>query len=1135
MKKITLFFVALLVSSMCFSQLTVTKLWDFSVTNANATAVVDDVKNGIAISPDGTKLYLSTRTADASQVAIYNPATGVRTGYLPALAGFVSNYGGDVAVDGNGAIYASNVIISASDLKIVKWDNATATPTLFISTTAHTGSGTNRIGYGMDVRVNSAGNGFIIMHKNGTSDFLIWTITANVPTSQNPTIITAGTVITDSYARISIIDDNKFWVDGNIAKPWLATITKSGPEINATPTAIALEAMVNGSVGVAPGGMTEFMLSGNRYGVIAANNHGATYPEGHIARLQKLAATGAGVEVDVIATLPTAGLGKTTDASHFVESVVHVNGLDAYIYTMGGFNGITAHKVTAPTPAPPSKKFTVKVPNGTEKVYIAGTFTGKVWDIANPYELTATANANEFTGTFECEEGVEYKYFCEKDWDFGEAVYNEGNDPNPRGNRTYNAADEVPIWFRVNKITLNASFVTGTAPSVLYVKGSFDGWAAGVLMTKTGDTFSHVLGGNPGDKLPANTQYKYYTTEMGLNTLDHAENWETEADGAGKSNRWSINPIMNDEVKRFESRSFGVFKVGTTTGADFASLKAATTAVNAATIKGNIVLEITSDLTEAADISLGVNTDIYKITIKPAETVSPTITFTNTGASISIDGHFVIGSPTANTANLISTNNIIIDGSNTVNGTTKDMTFIGSASSIARSVFRVFGNNDGITIKNCIITTKNTSSSSNAPIQLTNYTTLAPDNFTALNNTLNGNSGNGSLGAFISVSGTPTALMTGIKIQNNIVTSRATRAIMFNYVADGEISGNTISHDLQLSAGAAQTIAVLTGGATEGTYNIFNNKIMMVKTWNTAVGPSASNGAIGIDNQLAAPKIVNIYNNFITGFTIASASVQGVKIYGIRHIGGSTSNVYQNTIVIPEMTDMTTSAGSFIAGIAFATAATVELAPNGIMNVKNNIIVSNETGMKTWGIRRVGTGGTFTSDNNILYSASTSNGFIGYYSNIDAKDLNAWQTAALQDANSKSVNVNFVDAAAGDLRIGGLSIQAGELAVPLLASVTTDMFGTVRTGSDRGLTYAGAHESVTPFIFTSTTNVESTARIMRTTTGVQVELDGEANIELYNMSGMLLDKVRANGTYSRNLDNGIYIIRINGKATKFIK
>ena len=70
--------------------------------------------------------------------------------------------------------------------------------------------------------------------------------------------------------------------------------------------------------------------------------------------------------------------------------------------------------------------------------------------------------------------------------------------------------------------------------------------------------------------------------------------------------------------------------------------------------------------------------------------------------------------------------------------------------------------------------------------------------------------------------------MTGIKIQNNVVTSRATRAIMFNYVADGEISGNTITHDLQLSTGAAQTIAVLTGGAAAGTSNIFNIIIKQV-------------------------------------------------------------------------------------------------------------------------------------------------------------------------------------------------------------------------------------------------------------------------------------------------------------------
>lgn len=331
----------------------VTQLWNFSTTNGGFTAdYVNDTKNGLAISPDGTNLYLSTRTADASQVAIYNPATGVRTGFLPALSGFASNYGGDVAVDDNGAIYASNVIISASALKVVKWATPTATPTLFISTTAHTGSGTNRIGYGMDVRINSAGDGFIIMHKNGTSAFLIWTITANVPTSQDPTIITAGTAITDSYARISIVDDNHFWVDGSIARPWLATITKEGPAINATPTAISLTNLATRTdVNTGVGGMTEFSLNGKRYGIIAANNHSAVAPwnvePGHMARLQELQATGVAVEGDVIATIPALGLGKTSDASHFLESVVHLGEDCAYIYSMGGFNGIAAFRVDA--------------------------------------------------------------------------------------------------------------------------------------------------------------------------------------------------------------------------------------------------------------------------------------------------------------------------------------------------------------------------------------------------------------------------------------------------------------------------------------------------------------------------------------------------------------------------------------------------------------------------------------------------------------------------------------------------------------------------------------------------------------------------------------------------------------------
>jgi hypothetical protein len=579
----------------------------------------------------------------------------------------------------------------------------------------------------------------------------------------------------------------------------------------------------------------------------------------------------------------------------------------------------------------------------------------------------------------------------------------------------------------------------------------------------------------------------------------------------------------------------GTLKVGDALDANYNSLSAAVYGLNTSGLSDHVFLEIVSDIAEPVNISLGINTE-YKIRIKPASGLNPIITFTDGTTGASIDGHFVIGSPNALNSNLISTNYITIDGSNTEGGTTKDLTINGPVTTLQRSVFRVYGNNDNIIIKNCIITCKSTSGSTTAPINITNYNTSStnytPDNITIVNNTLTGGLANGGSGVTVSNSGTPTTLMTGIKVQNNFISARATRAILFNYVGDGEISGNTITHDCQLSTGAAQTIAVMAGGSAAGTFNIFNNRITQVKTWNTAAGPSASNGAIAIDNQLASPKIVNIYNNFITGFTIASATVKGVKIYGIRHIGGSTSNIFHNTIVIPEMTDMTDVSGSFISAIAFATAATAEAAPAGTMNIKNNIIVSNESTMKVWGIRRVGTNGTFTSDNNVIYAA-TANNLIGYYNATDAIDLAAWRTASGQDAASKSAAVIFENAATGDLRIAGLSVQDINLKVPSLATVTTDILGTVRNTE---FTYAGAHESILPFLSTGIDNGEITqSRILRTMSGVEVQLNREATIELYTINGVMMDKARVNGTYSRDLNSGVYIIRIDGKATKFVK
>lgn len=208
-----------------------------------------------------------------------------------------------------------------------------------------------------------------------------------------------------------------------------------------------------------------------------------------------------------------------------------------------------AHEASDLTIPAPTKAFTVTVPNGTAKVYVAGTFTGKKWDITSPHELTATANPNEFTGTFACANDVAYKYLCEKnDWDYQEAAYNGSNPPVTGSNRTYNASDVVPIWYRVKSVKLNVSFATSAVPTQLFVKGGWDSWATPIELTKSGSTFSTTISGVLSDKIPANTQYKFYTNDM------NTDNWESNADGSGSDNRWSISPVMNDVIARFTTQ-----------------------------------------------------------------------------------------------------------------------------------------------------------------------------------------------------------------------------------------------------------------------------------------------------------------------------------------------------------------------------------------------------------------------------------------------------------------------------------------------------------------------------------------------------------------------------------------------------
>ena len=60
-------------------------------------------------------------------------------------------------------------------------------------------------------------------------------------------------------------------------------------------------------------------------------------------------------------------------------------------------------------------------------------------------------------------------------------------------------------------------------------------------------------------------------------------------------------------------------------------------------------------------------------------------------------------------------------------------------------------------------------------------------------------------------------------------------------------------------------------------------------------------------------------------------------------------------------------------------------------------------------------------------------------------------------------------------------------------------------------------------------------KIISTDAGVVVDFDGEALIELYTANGVLVDKAQVTGGYERDLDKGVYILRVNGQTKKFVK
>ena len=556
----------------------------------------------------------------------------------------------------------------------------------------------------------------------------------------------------------------------------------------------------------------------------------------------------------------------------------------------------------------------------------------------------------------------------------------------------------------------------------------------------------------------------------------------------------------------------GLYKVGTgELPPHFTSLKAATDALNTSGMSGDVVFAITSDLLETTSSRIGVNTGTYSVTIRPDSDVDRKIEFNLATDNARASGLIIIGMSADSWENLTSnTHNVIIDGYAPGENNRRLTLATTDEANIFHGPIQIVGQNKNITVKNCILNQRNLSSgSSTYAIRIrveknAAGTAFAPSDVTIENNVITAVKNTAQMGIGLTfATGLTTNTLKNVLIKNNEITAR-TRGVSMSNNENIIIEGNTFKTE-QISSGMLSTwIQGISNGV--GNITIKGNKFVSAITANISAGDYGIRGIIA-----SGGGTWHIYNNYFTGFAATGAS-GSANMIAIRC--GNTCVIRNNTFY---MNSLGASAGitPTYQGILIAA---------GTPEIKNNILISNEDVKVNTLI--AGTNGG-ASDNNLFFLKA---GVINARINGTYTTLIDYQLGTGKDGNSKYGDVTFVDTAIGDLRIAPASYQDANLQADRLPEVMTDMFGASRYPQ----TYKGAHEAEM-FIINELSTPKVSARILRTYTGVQVELDSEATVEIYTINGVKIDKVITSGIYSRDLNNGVYIIRINGKATKFIK
>ena len=540
---------------------------------------------------------------------------------------------------------------------------------------------------------------------------------------------------------------------------------------------------------------------------------------------------------------------------------------------------------------------------------------------------------------------------------------------------------------------------------------------------------------------------------------------------------------------------------------NFPSFRDAVEYINGMTdFSDDLSFYITSDLLEdcsSAGIGLAVDPSPYTITIKPAPGTTPTISFdypadANAGPS----GAFIIGmsGSTLDWADASTARNIIIDGSNTPDGTSRDLTITSTPGSHRNAKPLVlFGDVAHVEIKNLNVYHQAAHESSPIQVGFNGAITLrinhlseagdAPSNIVVDNCHLSADfpgvsPGYSGFNVFKTASDA-IAYVDNLSITNNLIEGKANGIILAWAGENINISNNEIrikqdiSSDFQANAGIQIPVT-----PNQADVLIDANLFSGISTGTTAESVYVS----AID--LLGGGSFSITNNMIRGFEATADQGFPGSLRGL-YINNTEVNVLfaYNSMLLDEL--------PHVSGETSLQYTAVKLVEGNVV-MKNNIIAAMESDF-AYNLLEINTPPD-EMDNNLYYLPSLALANVAWYDGASHQSLHDWQTASGKDGNSIFSNPQFE--ASFDLRIQDHS-PAKFNGTPI-AGINSDYFGSERHPESPSI---GAHENQMETIYYTLTFI------------VKDDQGNYVNDAVINLNG----EYNTQGDYFFLVDMGTYV------------